>query len=70
MSVEEGCAKFYNGIRLDPAFAEAHNNLAAILASQGKLYDAATQLRLALRLRPDYHEANVNLEAVLTALGL
>ena len=52
-------------LRLRPGYAEAHNNLGAALAAQGKTADARAQLEQALRFRPNYAEAHFNLGALL-----
>jgi tetratricopeptide (TPR) repeat protein len=57
-------------VQLQPECAEARNNLAAVLVEQGRLAEAADQLRQAVELQPGYHRARVNLqrvEALLTS---
>jgi tetratricopeptide (TPR) repeat protein len=44
-----------------PSFAEAHNNLAVILAQQGEYKEALTHAERAIAIRPDYPEAIENL---------
>ncbi|MBI4602772.1 MAG: tetratricopeptide repeat protein, partial [Planctomycetes bacterium] len=49
-------------VRLEPTFAEARNNLGAVLLGQGKLAEAEEQFERALEARPDFTEARRNLE--------
>ena len=41
----------------EPAFAEAHNTLGAVLATAGRRAEAIAEYRAALRLKPDYANA-------------
>jgi Flp pilus assembly protein TadD len=52
-------------IQLNPAMAEAYNNLGYCYASLGNLDDGIGNLREALRLRPDFPLASSNLSWVL-----
>jgi protein O-GlcNAc transferase len=45
-----------------PAFAEAHNNIAIAYAQTGNLDQALIHFREAIRIRPDYRAAIKNLE--------
>jgi protein O-mannosyl-transferase len=47
----------------------AHNNLGAVLATQGKLVEAVKHIEQAIRLRPSYAEAQYNLANVLDTEG-
>jgi tetratricopeptide (TPR) repeat protein len=70
--LEEAIEQFRRALRIDPRFAEAHNNLGVALAKQGRLVEAIAEVREALRLKPDLTEANVNLarmEANLARAG-
>jgi Flp pilus assembly protein TadD len=49
--------------------AKSHSILGAVLARQGKLDQAAVELREALRIQPDSPVARENLAAVLQQLG-
>jgi tetratricopeptide (TPR) repeat protein len=62
---EQAAAAFREAIRLAPDYAEAHNNLGAMLHAFGQLDEAAVQYRLAATLRPDNAEAENNLGRVL-----
>ena len=48
-------------LELEPGYAEAHNNIAAGLASLGRWDEAIAAAREALRLRPDFPLARNNL---------
>jgi len=54
-------------IRLEPAFAEAHNSLGIVLARLGRIDEAVDQFKAALALRPDYQDARNNLDRALRA---
>ena len=52
-------------MQLKPDFAEAHNNLGAILHEKGQLDDAIAAYRTAIQLKPDYALAHDNLGNLL-----
>src|SRR6516165_5862091 len=56
-------------LTIDPAHADAHNNLGGVLSALGRLMEAEASCREALRLRPNYPEAHNNLGNALNALG-
>ena len=56
-------------VHQQPACAEARNNLAVVLVEQGRLEEAADQLRHAVEAEPNYHRARLNLERVETLLA-
>src|SRR6516225_6803738 len=56
-------------LTIDPAHAEAHNNLGVALNDLGRPAEAEASCRGALRLRPDYSEAHNNLGNALRDLG-
>jgi len=68
-SVEEGIVAYRRLLTLDPACAEAHNNLGLALHDSGRLEEAAASYRAALALRPGLVDAENNLGTVLSALG-
>lgn len=53
----------------DPAFAEAHNNLATLLAARGQEALAEQHLQRAVALQPDYGEAHNNLGILWSTRG-
>jgi len=55
-------------IGLSPNYAEAHSNLGAVLADQGKLDEAVTHFHQALHIRPRFPEAHTNLGNALARL--
>lgn len=57
-------------LRLDPANADAHDQLAGILLSQGKFGEAADHLKLALQSKPDSPVLLCRLAAVFDAQKL
>ena len=48
-------------LTIDPAHADAHNNLGIALGGLGRPAEAEASFREALRLRPNYPEAHYNL---------
>jgi len=56
-------------LTINPAHADAHNNLGNTLCDLGRPAEAEASYREALRLRPNYPEAHYNLGNVLYALG-
>lgn len=65
----EVAAAFRNAIRLQPDYAEAHNNLGLVLTQTGDTGGAVAAFREALRLQPDYAEARANLGGVLVVVN-
>ena len=49
-------------LRMNPASAEAHNNLGYVLFQMGRKVEAKEEYEEALRLRPDYETARNNLD--------
>jgi hypothetical protein len=62
-------ARFADLVQQQPGCVEAHNNLAVVEAEQGRLNEAAAELRAAMRLRPDYERARLNLQRVEALLA-
>ncbi|HEY3457813.1 MAG TPA: tetratricopeptide repeat protein, partial [Bryobacteraceae bacterium] len=58
-------AAFEEAIRLQPDFAEAHNNLGLVYTQSGNDEKAAPAFREAIRLRPDFADAHQNLGTLL-----
>jgi Flp pilus assembly protein TadD len=55
-------AHYLEALRLNPGYAEAHNNLAILYARDGRLEQAREHWETALRLKPDYEDARRNLQ--------
>lgn len=66
---KEAIDHYREALRIDPGFANAHNNLGLALAQQGKRVDALAHLREALRIDPGYADAHYNLGLVLSRQG-
>ena len=60
---------FREAIRHDIRYAAAHNNLGLVLLTQGKIYDAAIEFRMATRLNPDAREPVANLSQMYERMG-
>jgi Flp pilus assembly protein TadD len=56
-------------LTIDPAHADAHQNLGVALGALGRMMEAEASFREALRLRPNYPEGHASLGAALTDLG-
>lgn len=52
-------------VRIHPDFAEANNNMAAILMKSGQYKQAVEHLQRALRQEPEYAEAHLNMASIL-----
>lgn len=68
-NTDEEARCYREALRLRPDYAEAHANLAIVLASQGRSGEAAADYQEALRLRPEDAETHANYAALLTAMG-
>jgi tetratricopeptide (TPR) repeat protein len=62
--LREAVAEFDEALRLDPDFAEAHDNLAVAYVHLGDLDGAARHFAAVVRLRPDADAARINLDRV------
>jgi tetratricopeptide (TPR) repeat protein len=62
-------ACYETGLRLDPAFADAHHNAALLLARTERLTAALVHLESVIRLRPDRPEPRLALSRVLLNAG-
>jgi predicted Zn-dependent protease len=60
---------FRKAVELNPAHADAQNNLAYLLMTTGKLDEAAEHYRDALNARPRYRAAHFNLARILVQQG-
>jgi len=66
---EEALSCFRRAVERQPDLADAHNNLAALLAGRGELDDAIAHLRRALEIAPADPEVGTNLAALLRRQG-
>lgn len=60
---------FRDAIQLDFHYAAGHNNLGLVLLKQGKLYEAATELRMAGTLEPRATQPSMNLAFLYERIG-
>jgi tetratricopeptide (TPR) repeat protein len=68
--MEEAEKYFRETIRINPNFADAHNNLGIILEMYHKKYDEAIyQYRQELKIKPDNSGVHYNLAIALAAKG-
>lgn len=65
----EALQHFERGVRLDPNYAEGHNNLGVLLGAQGLTEEAMAHYERAAALRPDYADAWLNWGVALSASG-
>jgi tetratricopeptide (TPR) repeat protein len=65
----EAAKHYQTAIRLDPAFAEPHNNLGLLLQERGRLDAAIEHYRIALSLHPRLVPAHSNLGNALREQG-
>jgi tetratricopeptide (TPR) repeat protein len=66
---DEAIAQYQKALELKPDFAEVHNNLASLLASQGHADQAIAHYRRALEINPSFVEARNNLGLALQTQG-
>ena len=66
---DEAVACYEQALTLEPALAEAHNNLGVVLASLNRTDEAIAHYERALVLRPDYPDAHNNLAQELGTQG-
>lgn len=52
---------YTRAIQINPAFADAHSNLASIHKDSGNIPEAITSYKMALKLKPDFPDAFCNL---------
>ncbi|KAH3738543.1 protein O-mannosyl-transferase TMTC1-like [Dreissena polymorpha] len=63
---DDAVAHYREAIRLDPAYASAHNNIGTLLSDK---HEAEIHFREALRLQPNHHGANINFGNMLCKRG-
>jgi tetratricopeptide (TPR) repeat protein len=66
---DQAAAAALEAIRLNPAFADAHNNLGVALRELGRLAEAEAAFRAALQCNPRHADARSNLGAALHRQG-
>lgn len=52
---------YTRAIQINPAFADAHSNLASIHKDSGSIPDAIASYKMALKLKPEFPDAFCNL---------
>jgi Flp pilus assembly protein TadD len=67
--VKEAIRHYEQALRLNPDYAEAHNNLGVALAGQGKLLEAIGHYEQALRIKPYHAEAHHSWGIALEQVG-
>jgi protein O-mannosyl-transferase len=66
--VPDAAAEYQRALRIYPNYAEAHNNLGAILLQSGHPTEAVAEYQAAVRLDPDYPDAHSNLGGALSRI--
>jgi len=66
---DEAISHYQQALRINPSYADAHNNLGFTLAQQGKGEEAMEHYRQALRINPDHKRAHNNLGLALAETG-
>ena len=64
----DAVSEYQAALRIYPNYAEAHNNLGAILLQSGRTDEAVAEYQAAVRLDPDYPDAHSNLGGALSRL--
>ena len=59
--LDEAIAEFKKAIRINPEYADAHNNLGNTYLNKGMLDEAIAEFKKALEINPDFAEAHGNL---------
>ncbi len=60
--------EYQSALRIYPNYADAHNNLGAILLQSGRTDEAVAEYRAAVRLDPNYPDAHSNLGSALSRI--
>ncbi len=64
----DALSEYQRAVRIYPNYAEAHNNLGAILLQLGRTPEAVAEYQAAVRLDPDYPDAHSNLGGALSRM--
>jgi tetratricopeptide (TPR) repeat protein len=64
----DAISEYRRALQIYPNYAEAHNNLGAILLESGRATEAVAEYRAAVRLDPDYPDAHSNLGSALSQI--
>ncbi len=64
----DAISEYQKALRIYPDYAEAHNNLGAILLQSGRTTEALAEYQAAVRLDPDYPDAHSNLGGALARI--
>jgi Flp pilus assembly protein TadD len=64
----EAISEYQRAVRIYPNYAEAHNNLGAILLKSDRTPEAVAEYQAAVRLDPEYPDAHSNLGAALSQI--
>jgi Flp pilus assembly protein TadD len=67
--VDEAIVQFQKTLQINPADAEAHNNLGNVLLHRGRADEAVVHFQQALQINPDDAEAHNNLGNALAQKG-
>lgn len=64
----DAISEYQSALRIYPNYADAHNNLGAILLQSGRTAEAIVEYQTAVRLDPDYPDAHSNLGGALSRI--
>jgi protein O-mannosyl-transferase len=66
--IPDAISEYQRAVRIYPNYAEAHNNLGAILLQSGRTTEAVAEYQAAVRIDPDYPDAHSNLGGALSRM--
>jgi len=66
---EEAEKKYREAIRINPNYAEVHNNLGVLLVNLNRFDEAEKEFRVTIKINPNYAEAHNNLGNLLVNLN-
>ncbi|HTW66028.1 MAG TPA: tetratricopeptide repeat protein [Bryobacteraceae bacterium] len=64
----QAISEYQTALRIDPNYADAHNNLGAIFLQSGRITEAIAEYQAAVRLDPAYADARSNLGIALSRI--